>query len=185
MARVFKRIINLLLFPAKEWKAIADENDSRKTIYVRFLVPLLCIMTVTTVAGALLFPSHGIYFAICRIFVLWSSLSVGLYISSFLITEIMAREVETREYNRGFALMAYSLGAACLVIIIVALFPFFREFIVLAFYSCYLYWLGIPHLIQADGKKRTIYGMTSFVIMALTYLLTFFLFGNIFEAILI
>ena len=186
--RLIKRIINLLLFPAKEWKAIAEENNSRKTVYLRFVIPLLCVMAITTIIGTWLGTSRELYsagYVICRILTLWVSISVGLYISAFLITEIMAREIETKEHNRNFALLAYSSAAAYLVIIIVSMFPFFKVFLVLSFYACYLYWVGIPQIVQVEGQKRMVYGMSSFIIIALIYLLMFFLFGNIFEAIFI
>ena len=81
--------------------------------------------------------------------------------------------------------MAYSSGAAYLAITIVALFPFFNELFALAFYSCYLYWKGIPYLIQVEGQKQMMYGLFSFIIVLLIYFLTFIFFKNVLSAILV
>ena len=191
--QIFSRISTLMLYPAKEWEVIAAENNSRKTVYVRFVAPLLCLMTIASIIGTWLNASRELYstpFELCRIAIywiaiLWSSLSAGLYFSSFVITEIMAQQTGSKNHDKSFALMAYASGAAYLTIIIVLLFPFFKELLVLAFYACYLYWCGIPHLIQIYGQKRMMYGLFSFIIVLLIYSLMFFLFSKILTAILL
>ena len=186
--QIFTRIHSLMHYPAKEWDRIAAENHNRKTIYVRFVVPFLCLIAIATVAGTWIATSRELYsagYVIGTIVNLWASLSAGLYFSAFVITEIMAHQVEQRDHNRSFALMAYASGAAYLVIFIVSLFPFFYELLVLAFYSCYLYWRGIPYLIQVSGQKQMIYALLSFIIVALIYSLMFFFFGKILRTILL
>ena len=186
--RIFRRIHNLMLYPAREWNSIAAENNNRKTIYIRFVLPLLCLIAIATVVGTWLATSRELYsagYVIGKIVNLWASLSVGLYFSAFVITEIMAPQVEQRDHHRSFALMAYSSGAAYLVIFLVALFPFFNELLVLAFYSCYLYWRGIPYLIQVSGQKQMTYALLSFIIVVLIYSLMFFFFGKILWTILL
>jgi len=186
IVHTFIRIRNLLLYPEKEWETIAAENDNRKTVYMRFVSPLLCLIAVATIIGTWLDTSREIYsisFVFCKIAILWTSLSAGLFFSTFVIAEIMAKRMNAKDHDRSFALMAYSTGSALLVIVIVALFPFYKELFVLMFYSCYLYWRGIPSLVQIQGQKRMIYGLLSFIVVAIIYLLMFFLFGNILKAI--
>ena len=180
--RIFRRIIYLLLFPAKEWKLIAEENNSRKTIFLKFVVPLLFAMTGAIMLGALIYASLDVFSVLFWIATLWASLCVGLFISAFFVTEFMAVELDRREHKRDFALMAYSSIAAYLMIIIVFLSPLI-EFIVLALYSCYLYWSGIPHLIQIEDKLRMKYGLLSLFVTATVYSLMFFVFSKIFKAI--
>jgi len=179
-----------MLHPAKEWDVIAAEHNSRKTVFVQFVVPFLCLIAVASIIGTWLDTSREFYsaaYVLYTIAILWTSLSVGLYVSAFLITEIMAHQVEARDHNRSFALMAYALGAAYLTIIVVSLFPFpfLKQMLVLAFYACYLYWRGIPHLIQIQGQKRMMYGLFSFIIVLLIYSLMFFFFEKIWRAILL
>ena len=191
--QIFTRISNLMLHSAKEWDAIATENRSRKAVYVQFVAPLLCLMTIASIIGTWFNASRELYsstfelcrIAICQIAILWTSISVGLYFSSFLITEILAQQIGSKDHNKSFAMMAYASSAAYLTIIIVLLFPFFYELLILAFYSCYLYWRGIPRLIQINGQKRMIYGIFSFIIVLLIFSLMFFLFNKIWRAILV
>ena len=171
-----------MLYPTKEWDRIAAENNNRRTIFLRFVAPLLCLTAIATIIGTWLATPRELYsagFVIFKIFHLCISISAGLFFSAFVITEIMAHQVDQRDHNRSFALMAYASGAAFLVIFIVEMFPFFNELLVLAFYSCYLYWRGIPHLIQVSGQKQMIYTLLSFIIMVLIFSLTFFFFGKI------
>ena len=186
--QTFTRTFRLMLYPGKEWKAIATENRNRKTVYFRFVFPFLCLIAIATIIGTWLDTSRELYsatYVLCEIAILWTSLSTGLYFSSFVIAEIMAHQVGSKNHNRSFALMAYASGAAYLAISVVELFPFFNELRVLAFYACYLYWQGIPHLIQGENQKHFMYGLLSFIIAALIYFLMFFFFRNILEAILI
>ena len=187
--RLFTRIYNLLLFPAKEWKSIADENNSRKTIYKQFIVPILCITSFAIIIGTWINTSREVYsfgYVIYRIIFLWATISAGLYISAFFVTEIMAQQLAARNNKRDFALIAYSSIAAYLVIIIVSLFPFFSEMYVLAFYSLYLYLTGIQHILkQAEVKTRMTYALLSFIIIMFVHLLLFFLFKRILSALLL
>ncbi len=184
---ILLRIRNLLFHPVKEWETIAAENRNRKTVFIRFVVPLLCLVTVASIVGSLLFASRLVYslgYVVCKVAILWCSLGLGLYLSSYLITEITARYVGSKNHDKTFELLAYASGTALLVITIVELFPFFGELLVLAFYSCYLYWRGIPYLIRIEGQKQMVFGILSFVIAALTFSLVFYFFGNILRAIL-
>ena len=185
---IFTRIRNLMFYPAKEWEAIAGENNNRMTVYIRFVAPLLGLIAITTIIGTWLSAPREVYsisYVCYLIAFLWTSLSAGLFLSAFVIAEIMAVQVNSKDHVRSFSLLAYSTGATYLVIALVTLFPFFREMLVLAFYSCYLYWQGIPLLIQVQDQKRMIYGLLSFIVVALIYLLTFFFFGKIWTAILL
>ena len=184
--QIFIRIRNLLFFSPQEWKKIAAESRSRKTVYVRFVLPLLCLIAVASIIGTWLAAPREIYsagYVIYRIVLLWATLSAGLYFSTYLITEIMVNLLGTRNHNCAFALMAYSSCAAYLVIVVVSLFPFFKELLVLSFYSCYLYWKGIPYIIGVEGHKRMIYGLLSLMIVIFSYLLMLFFFGKVLKAI--
>ena len=188
MMRFLTRILNLFFYPATEWTKIAEENNNRKTVYVQFVLPLMCLMTIANIIGIWFNASRELFtvgLLVCEIAILWTSLGAGLYFSAFVITEIMAQQLGSKDHNRDFALIAYSLGAAYLVMIVVGLFPFFNEFLVLAFYSGYLYWLGIPHLIKVEGRQRMIYGLLSPVIFILTHSLAFFFFGRVLRALLL
>lgn len=187
ISHIFTRIRNLIFFPANEWKDIAAENSNRKTVYIRYVLPVLCLIAIATIIGTWLATPRDIYsvgFVIYWIILLWTSLSVGLYFSAFVITEIMVHQLGARDHKRAFVLIAYASCAAYLVIALVSLFPFFRELLVLAFYSCYLYWKGIPYLLGIDGQKRMIYALLSFIIVILAYVLVFFFFGKVLRAVL-
>ena len=186
--RLFTRCFNLMFHPAREWKEIEAENNNRKVVYIRFVVPLLCLMTIAIIICTWLYTPSVLYttgYVVHRITFLWVSLSTALYISTFAITEIMAQQLGSKNYDRIFTLIAYSLSAVYLAYIINDLFPLFGGliFIVLGLYSCYLYWLGNSHLIHIKGKKQTIYGLSTLIITVLIHLEIFFYFGKVFEVI--
>lgn len=92
------------------------------------------------------------------------------------------QQTGTKNHDSVFALMACSFGPAFLVIATVELFPFFNELSVLSLCSCYLYWRGIPYMIDIKGQKQMIFGILSFVVVTLTGSLLFYLFGNILKS---
>ena len=189
-ANIILRIRNLLFNPGREWEVIADEHKTRKMVFVRFVVPLLCVASVASVVGSLLFVSRMVFsfgYVVYKVMLLWCSLSSGLYLSSFLITEVMAQYIGSKNHNKTFELAAYSSGVVFLVITVVQLFPFFNELLVLAFYAGYLYWRGIPYLIkiQEHDQKQMAFGILSFVIVALTYSIVVYFFVNVLSTIFI
>ena len=150
---------------------------------MQIMVPLLCLMAVATVYGTWLYTPRDDYtawYVIRRILWLSLSLCTGLFASAFVVTEIMANKVGAKDHNKGFALMANAAVAAYLAIITVELFPFIKEFLILALYSCYLYWVGLPKIMQLERKLRVIHGMLAVLITVLMHSLLFFLFYKIF-----
>ena len=188
LIHILSRIRNLLLHPAQEWPVIASENKSRKEVFRQFVLPLLCLISITIIIGSTLSTPRTVFsvaYVICRVAFFISSLGIGLYISSYLIAEIMSRQLGGPKYARIFSLMAYSCGPAFLVIAVVELFPFFSELIILSLYSCYLYWKGIPAVLQIQGQKQTTMTILSLVIIAVVFCLAFYFFGHIFRALFI
>ncbi len=187
LGKALMRVSDLLLYPGREWTTIANEENSRRTIFLRFVFPLLCLIVVLFIIGSGLYASRFEYsfnYVVGHIATLLISLIGGLYLSSYIITEVMGRIAGSRNHDKTFALVAYSAGATYLVIAIVELFPFFKELTILGFYSCYLYWRGVPHIINILEQKRMIYCILSFIIMGIIYLLMFYFIGNIFKAIM-
>ena len=146
---------------------------------------MLCMMTLAVIVGEWVYAMHNLSVVIVWILTLWFSLSIGLYISAFLVTEIMAAELGYKNNDRDFALIAYSSVAVYIVITIVALFPFFKEFLVLALYSGYLFWQGIPQMIQEESKIQTKYRQLSAIIAIVSFALVLFFFYNMFKVMLL
>jgi len=218
MSYLFIRLFNLLFFPSNEWKIISGENKSRVAVYKQFVMPLLCVMVVATVVGTWIGTTrldYSIGYVLSEIVIKLTSLSVGLFLSAYLVTEITAQLIGYKDYNRDFVLMAYSKGTLYVIIIIVALFPFpfLKMLYALGFYSCYLYWIGIPLLVEVENedygnlneereemkprcpqqqsrrqlstREQKTYGLLATIIMAITYSLLFFLFGKMFKTLLV
>ena len=184
---VFYHIRNLLLQPGAQWAAIASENKSIKTVFREFVFPLLMLIAVCVLLGSVLFASRidfSAIYVVKRIFLLLASLSAGLYLSAFLINTTMIHLCQ-RNMQGVFALMAYSSGIAMLLIAMVELvpFPYLKELMVLAFYSIFLYWCGIPAILDIPAGKRGAFIVLSVIVAAAGYALPFFLFSKILNAI--
>jgi len=61
MMRLFTRILNLFFNPATEWTKIAAENNSRKTAYLQFVLPLLCLIAIANIIGTWFNISRELY----------------------------------------------------------------------------------------------------------------------------
>ncbi|MDR1667630.1 MAG: hypothetical protein LBS03_08080 [Bacteroidales bacterium] len=184
---VFYHIRELLVHPHEHWITVATEKKSRNRIFREFVVPLLCMVAICTLLGAVLFASRfdlSVAFVLRKISLLLCTLSTGLYLSSYLINALIP--ITVRNLQGIFALLAYSSGITCLLIAVVELFPFpyLKEMIVLAFYSVYLYWRGITEVLNIAESKRNGFLMLSFITVAAVYLFLFFFFGKILEALL-
>jgi hypothetical protein len=168
------------------WAAIASENKDIKSVFRGFVFPLLLLIVVCVLLGSVLFVSRidfSVVYVVKRMILLFCSLSAGLYLSAFLINTTMIH-IGKRNMQGVFLLMAYSSGVAMLLIAMVELvpFPYLKELMVLAFYSFFLYWRGIPAVLDIDANKRSVFMILSVVVAAAGYALPFFLFGKILNA---
>ncbi|MDR3094225.1 MAG: YIP1 family protein [Bacteroidales bacterium] len=184
---VFYHIRNLLIQPSVQWAAIASENKSIKRVFCGFVFPLLLLIAVCVLLGSVLFASRIDFSAVSvvkRMLLLFASLSAGLYLSAFLINTTMIHLCQ-RNIQGVFALMAYSSSVAMLLIAMVELlpFPYLKELLVLMFYSVFLYWRGIPAILDIPAGKRGAFIVLSVVTSAAGYALPFFLFSKILNAI--
>jgi hypothetical protein len=184
---IISLIYGLLLRPDKQWADIVAANKNEKSVFVSFVVPLLCLLAVCTVIGSVLYDSRMDFsfgYMVRKIAVPLCSLSLGLYLSAFLVNVLMTTlHIGPRNLQKIFGLMAYAFSVACLVICMVALFPFFKELLVLSFFSVYLYWRGIPYMLDIPENNRPAFLALSLVVLALVYALAFYFFKQILSAI--
>ena len=155
---------------------------------MQYVTPLMGLIGFATIVGTWMYTSRELYsfqFVLCKIATLWLSLCAGLYLTSFIVTEIMGRNTGMKNHDKNFELLANAATSAYLVLFIVELFPFFKEFLVLTLFSGYSYWVGLPIVLKIEGRMREIYWIVAFITAIVIHFLTFFLFGNILRSILL
>jgi hypothetical protein len=183
---MFARIINLFFSPLTEWTEIAAEATSRKEILKNFLLPLSYVLAATIIIGAWIntaYTAHIIMFALYKIGYQVISLLCGLYVSAFIVSEIMEAHIGYKNHDETFAMMAYSSVAAYLVVICIGLFPFLKEIVVLSLYSFYMYWQGIQCNTNINAIHKNKYMLTACCTILLIFLLMFFISEKLFGAI--
>ena len=179
--QIFIRIRNLLLYPTKEWAKIAEESDDQGTIYLRFIVPLLCLWAVATIIGTWIATPRELYstgYVFYAIFKPLLAYSAGLFLSAFIINALLAQHIGYNDRNRTFALIAYSSAIACLIFITVAMIPYLSELLILSIYSGYIYWQGLSQIFKTEEQERISYGLLSALIILFIFALTYFFFNN-------
>ncbi|MDR1672767.1 MAG: hypothetical protein LBS09_04805 [Bacteroidales bacterium] len=183
----FYRIRNLLLRPGAQWAAVASCEKDNRAVYREIVLPAICLIAVCTALGALLFVSRAeeIWgYIVRKILLLACSLSAGLYLSAFLVNALMILHIGPRNMRGVFSLMAHTAGVIYPVIAVVALFPFFSELSILAFYAIYVYWRGIPHMLSVGVERRPIFMVVSLAAAAAVHLLIFYFFGQFLTAVI-
>ena len=167
-----ERVKNILLQPAGEWASIDQETGNLSDLYKSYIAPLAAIGPVASIIGfaiiGLPLPMGGSYrvpltSAIGQAVVTFVLALVGTYVLALIIDALAPTFGGTKNDFQALKVAAYSSTAAW-VAGIFNLIPVLAFLQILALYSIYLLYLGLPILMKAPREKALPY--TGVVIIA-------------------
>jgi hypothetical protein len=161
-ATIFGRVKRMLLFPAKEWKIIADEKRKVSEIFLSFLLPFSLLTMVVCyigygivgskqdmfglVASAKLGYQYAAYYSILLI--------ASIFISAFIISFVAPFFNANKSFNKNFRLVVYSFTpsmGATLLLIIPALSPLV---LIAGIYNLLLLYIGLERMTNVPKDKK-------------------------------
>jgi hypothetical protein len=152
---LFFRVKNLIVSPAKEWQAIANEGHGINTILTLFSLPLMGMATLATFVGYLI-NQQAVYFdvALKHAAFTFAAFFFGLYAAYFLLLKVLPLAGVNQDKNWIFKWVAFPSLLIYLVHFVTALFSefFFLRFLML--YTGFVVWEALPVSIHSPMKKR-------------------------------
>ena len=170
-------ITNMLINPVKAWETIDSENKPVKVIRNSFLLPLIILVSVSTIAGSMLFnetemsAAYSIIIGI-RTFI---SLYLTIYLSSLLLGEITFPLDLGRDYSVSFRIISFSMAPLLLCQILSGIFDSLLFVNVLGLYGFYIFWTGSGQLLNPPGYKKMPLLIASAISIGVIYVVTNFL----------
>jgi hypothetical protein len=152
---IFK-VKNILTNPAKAWDTIDSENKSVKSIRNNLLLPLILLISVSSVAGSAMYTNaemSGIYSFLTGIksFFLFF---ISIYATAFIHKEITYPLDLGKNFAVSFRLISFSLVPYLLCQVLSSFFESLLFINVLAFYGLYLFWTGSEKLLTPPAYKK-------------------------------
>lgn len=176
---------NILLDPSKTWETIDIENKPIKVIRNSYLFPLLILVTLSSIAGSLLFmntelsPVYSIFEGL-RTFL---SLLITVYLSSLIFKEITYPLDLGRDFNVSFRIITFSLTPFFLTLFLSSLFESLLFVNILALYGLYILYAGAEKLLSPPQHKKMPLVIASFITIAVVYSATVIVLNKLTEKI--
>lgn len=184
--KLIDRTKNILFAPTKEWAVIDTENGSSPKILTNYLIWLVLIPVVAGLIGYGLIGyrvlgvrvasfTYGVKFAVQQLITIIG----GIYVSALVFDLVGPKYGVAKNFDRKFALVAYSYTATC-VGGIFYLIPGLRWLASLAsLYSFYLLWTGFKPMTGIEEEKKTTYFVISLLVMLAAWLIISLVLGAI------
>jgi Yip1 domain len=167
-----ERLKNILLQPAAEWAVIDKETGTTADLYKSYIMPLAAIGPIASIIGLSVIgvglPMGGSYrvslmSAIAHAVTAYVLALAGTYVLALIVDWLAPTFLAVKNDFQALKVAAYASTAAW-VAGIFSLIPALAFLQILALYSVYLLYLGLPALMKAPQEKALPY--TGVVIIA-------------------
>jgi len=165
---------NIIISPVKAWETIDSENRPLKIIRESFLFPLLIIVTVSAIAGSLLFINTELSLLYSLfIGIKWFlALLITIYLTSFILGEITFPLDLGKDFSLSFRLIVYSITPFLLCLILSRLFESLLFINVIGLYGLYIFWTGSEKLLTPPYYKKMPLLIATTITLAAIYIIT-------------
>ena len=149
-------IKNILLNPVKAWDTIDSENKPVKIIRNSFLFPLIILVSVSSIAGSLIFintelsPVYSVFMGIKWFLLLF----ITTYLTAFILGEITFPLDLGKDFSVSFRLIVFSLTPFLLCQVLSRLFESLMFVNVIGLYGLYIFWTGAEKLLSPPHYKK-------------------------------
>ncbi len=184
---IVNRVKNILVTPKTEWVAIEAEQSTNTTILTSYLLLLALIPAVCQFVGQGLIGYNvlGMHFGgtiswgIRQAVVSFISMIGGAYLTAFIINLLADSFGSVKNFDRAFALVAYSYTPMCLAGIFYII-PSLGIIATLAgLYGLYILYTGLVPMMKTPEDKATVYFIISLVCVIVVSAILGFVLGAI------
>jgi len=174
------RVTNVLTKPKQEWPVIASEASDVGTLYKEYIVLLAAVPAICSFIGMTVIGVPVPFFGTFRVGVAsgLSGLVVRyvLSLASAYVAAVIIEKLAPTFQSRGGTVQALKLVAyastPAWVAGVLALFPPLVVLgILAALYGVYLFYLGLPHLMQTPPDKVIPYMIVSAIVIIILYVI--------------
>jgi hypothetical protein len=174
--KIWQRVKLIITSPTTEWDKIANESSDQNELIINYAVPLVALGAITTFIGKAALPAFTVYGGFMMAITYFLSMIAGLYVSAVVVSELAPAFDINKDFGVSLKLIVYSSTPALASAIIASLHPGLSFIGLFGLYSVYLFWIGLPKLLNAPEDKRVGFVLVAaLVILAITFVINFIL----------
>ena len=172
------RVTNILTKPKQEWPVIAGEATDAATLYKEYIVLLAAVPAICSFIGMTVIGVPVPFFGTVRVSVASGLTSLvvryilslaAAYAAAFIIEKLAPTFQSSGSTVQALKLVAYASTPAW-VAGVLGLFPPLALLGILAgLYGVYLFYLGLPPVMQTPGDKVIPYMVVSAIVIVVLY----------------
>ena len=157
VVKLVERVKALLLTPRLEWKVIEQEPDTLPDLLIRYVAILAAIPEVSRFVGQSFIGDYApVLPSLLRMVIVYLLTFAMVYIIASVIDLLAVRFGGQRNFANAVKLSVYSHTPLWLAGIFL-LIPGLNFLLILGVYGLYLFWIGLPLLMQVPADKALPY----------------------------
>jgi hypothetical protein len=147
---------DIIINPVKTWESIDSDNRSVSVIRNTFLFPLIAMVSVSAIAGSLIFtdahlsPIYSLFTGI-KCFVLFY---ITIYVGAYILKEITYPLDLGRNFAVSFRLVVYSAVPLLICQFFSRLFESLLFVNVMSLFGLYIFWTGVERMLTPPAQKK-------------------------------
>ncbi len=186
IGKFIKRIKCITVEPRREFIKISYEHKKPGKVFIEYTLPFLILYAIAAYLGKIVFSpvtfNVGTDVILKSIFMMLIVVSIGIYITSLLINELLPLFNTKKNIVKTFTLISYTLTPVYITLILSGLLPNLSAiFTFIGFYSIILFWIAVSAIVDIKREKRQIFVFVNIILIALVFFIVRIVFGAIFS----
>ncbi|MGM0531383.1 MAG: Yip1 family protein [Bacteroidota bacterium] len=174
--KIWERIKAIITNPTAEWDKIITEPNDQNEIIINYVVPIVALGAITTFIGKASMSDLSVYQGFMLAITYFISMTAGIYISAVVVSELEPGFNVEKDFGGTLKLIVYSATAALVASVVANLHPGLSFIGLFGLYSLYLFWVGLPKIMNvAEDKKVGFVLIAALIILAITFIINFIL----------
>jgi len=184
LTKLTNRVKNIIIIPKQEWVKIKSEKTDAKEILLNYVLLLVIPAAITRFIGYQLFYSYAsVSLGIKTTLIYLITPLVGVMLTSY-VTYFLAEQFQSnKNINKSFQLVGYAYTPSLLAAIIANLSPIYLSWVgIFGLYSLYLFWVGLPEILETPKDKKVPFVLVSFVVLIVINIALAWMLSGVFYA---
>jgi hypothetical protein len=171
MRNLIHKVKAILLRPGKAWDEIKMETTTEKEIFYGYLILIAAIPAVAGFFGSL-FDGENFFRALLWAVLFFGFSITGVWAAAKVLTFFAPNFKADQNYMAFLKLTTYAFTPIFLACIFFLIPPIYG-FSILGIYGFYLFWTGLPKLINCPQEELFNFRFIGIIVIAITILVIF------------
>lgn len=161
------RVKGILVEPRQEWEKIKPETTSNKDLILSYVLPFVALAAIISFISIWISTYLGFGLALRFAVLKLITPIISIIVTAVVINELADTFDSVKNLNNALKLVVYSYTPILLVDIIVSISWAIGFLSFLGLYGVYLFWVGLPRMMDTPEDRRLVYIIAAVVVVLL------------------